>query len=674
MNLLLLLYLLLFTPLLGFLILTFLPQKYQKVAPTLSNVFLLTTFFFATFLLWKEPLGLATLSKDFIWVGFSNISFGVFITWYELMMLALASFIGLLVSIFSGKYMQEEARKKSYFAYLQLFAFAMLMLVASSNLLQTYIFWELVGLASYLLIGFWREKSEAVIASRKAFLTNRVGDVGFLIGIALIFAYTGELTFGQIYSAVLTGKIPASVLTAIGVCIFLGAMAKSAQFPLHIWLPDAMQGPTPISALLHAATMVAAGVFLSAKMLFLFDTDVRLFVAIIGSFSMLLGAYKAIFERDIKKVLAYSTISQLGLMMLAIGLGSAEAAFFHLLTHAFFKAGLFLCVGAILDYLHKLEKQYHIHADFQDMQLLGGLRKKMPLVFVIYTLCMFSLVGLPFFSGFLSKEAILANIWQESQRNSINFIFFVVALISTFLTAFYIAKQWFLVFFGDFRLARQFPEISLEKAKMPWQYSLVLIVLGIFTLGLVFSPSNPIHIEANIFVDFSNLNLTQTPTFLPLTVTFLALSGLLLGFWHKSAVFIDKLLAIKFLQKFLRRSFSRFLLYSSQELHKIWQREKDTLGVAFWLVIPILWLTKQASKMENLWSNFLDNIAKTKVVLAHILAWLDKSLIDGLIHFILYLGRSCGDMLRNFQGRNIQGYFGFAIFFILLSLLTYLIL
>jgi NADH-quinone oxidoreductase subunit L len=673
LTLLLLLYILLLSPLVGFLKLTFLPQKYKSLSPFLSHFFLFVSFVLAAFLLWKEPLGLARLSTDFSWVGFANINFGVLLTWHELLMLALVSLIALLVSIFSEKYMQSDANKRHYFAYLQLFTFAMLMLVASSNLLQTYIFWELVGFASYLLIGFWREKPEALRASRKAFLTNRVGDVGFLVGIALIFAYTHELSFMGIYSAVLAGKIPASALTLVGICVFLGAMAKSAQFPLHIWLPDAMQGPTPISALLHAATMVAAGVFLAAKLLFLFDTDTKLFIAIVGAVSMLLGAYKAIFERDIKKVLAYSTISQLGLMMLAIGSGSAEAAFFHLLTHAFFKAGLFLCVGAILDYLHQLEKQHHIHADWQDMHLLGGLRKKMPLVFIIYTFCMFSLVGLPFFSGFLSKEAILVNLWQQSQIQSSHFIFLVLALLSTFLTAFYIAKQWFLVFFGEFRLDKQFPTLKLNTSKisLAWQYRVVLSILGAATLFLPFSPKNPFDFLQNIWVVFPENTATHAPVGLAVLAVGLGGLGILAGFWTKTATRLTAFFGLGFLQK--QEIFSRVLRLISQKLSQQWQSQKGQMGVAFWVVRPMTWLAEQTNQIELFWSSFLDNVARAKVVLAHIVAWSDKTFVDGFIHLLVYVGKILGQIFRTSQGRNVQGYFGFVIFFLLLSLLTYLI-
>ena len=671
---LLVLYVLLCSPLLGFLTLTFLPHKYKDAAPLLSRILLFFSFALAAFLLYKNPSGFGTLSKDFVWVGFSNIEFGIFVSWGELLMLFLVNLIALVVSIFSETYMQNDAGKKRYFAFLQLFVLAMLMLVVSSNLLQTYIFWELVGFVSYLLIGFWREKPEAIRASRKAFLTNRLGDIGFLIGIALIFSYTNELSFGGIQSAVFAGKIPTPALSIIGICIFLGAMAKSAQFPLHIWLPDAMQGPTPISALLHAATMVAAGVFLSAKIIFLFDNDARLFIAIIGGASMLLGAYKAIFERDIKKVLAYSTISQLGLMMLAIGVGSAEAAFLHLLTHAFFKAALFLCVGAILDYLHDLEKKHSIHADFQDMHLLGGLRKPMPLVFVVYTLSMFSLIGLPFFSGFLSKEFIFVSIWQQSQSESLYWALFVAALFSTFLTGFYIAKQWFLVFFGAFRLTQQFPQINLEKARTTWQYVVSLCILGLFTFGFAFSLTNPLDLNSNIWLDISAEKVSHNPVFIPFLAAFLGLSGLFFGFWRKTATLFSSILAMSFWFKPLNSFFSRFVLLVSQSLYRSWQRQKATLGVVFWLTSPVLWFAGKMSALEKTFSNFLDNIARTKVVLAHIVSWLDKAFVDGFIHFLIYLGKSFGDMFRNLQGKNIQSYFSFVIFFLLLSILTYILL
>ena len=662
------LYALLFCPLLAFLVLIFLPHKYQQTAPLLSRISLLASFGLALFLLYENP----ALSKDFVWVGFSDIKFGFGANRNELLMLFLVNLIALVVSIFSETYMQNDARKRHYFAFLQLFVFAMLMLVVSANLLQTYIFWELVGFVSYLLIGFWQEKPEAVRASRKAFLTNRIGDVGFLIGIALIFAHTGELSFVELQNAVSNGKISDTLLTAIGICVFLGAMAKSAQFPLHVWLPDAMAGPTPVSALLHAATMVAAGVFLSAKIIFLFNADAKIFITLVASLSVLLGAYKAVFERNIKKLLAYSTISQLGLMMLAIGAGSAETALFHLFTHAFFKAGLFLCVGAILDYLHSLEKKYHLHTDFQDMHLLGGLRKPIPLVFGIYTLCMFALVGLPFFSGFLSKEAIFASIWQKQQENFIYTFAFVVALCSAFLTAFYIAKQWFLVFFGEFRLSVQFPQIQLEKVKISWQYTISLLALGIFTLGIIFS-LNPFHFEQNFWLDLGHLSL-QTPAFLPLVATFLGILGLGLGFWKKTASVLTAVLAVDFLEKPFGAFLIRLLRLLSQNIYQAWLSNKQTFGVAFWLVSPVLWIARFMSSFEKFWSNFLDNVARAKVVLAHIVTWADKTFVDGFIHFLLFFGKNLGNLFRNLQGRNIQAYFSFVIFFLLLGLLAYLLL
>ena len=655
---------LLFCPLLGFLVLVLLPHQYKAISPLLSRIFLFVFFGLASFLLYENLV----LSIDFVWVSFSEIKFGFFVSWNERLMLFLVSFIALLVGIFSEIYMQNDANKKRYFALLQLFVFAMLMLVVSANLLQTYIFWELVGFVSYLLIGFWQEKPEAVRASRKAFLTNRVGDVGFLIGIALIFAHTGELSFVELQNAISSGKISDTLLTAIGICVFLGAMAKSAQFPLHIWLPDAMAGPTPVSALLHAATMVAAGVFLSAKIIFLFNTDAKIFITTVAIFSVLLGAYKAVFERNIKKLLAYSTISQLGLMMLAIGAGSAETALFHLLTHAFFKAGLFLCVGAILDYLHKIEQNHCIHTDLQDMHLLGGLRKPMPLVFGVYTLCMFALAGLPFFSGFLSKEAIFTILWQKKQENFIYQFAFLTALFASFLTAFYIAKQWLLVFFGEFRLSGQLPQIRLEKAKISWQYTISLATLGLFTFGITFS-LNPFRFEQNFWLNLANGSL-QTPAFLPFVTTFLGILGLGLGFWEKTASVLTAVLAVDFLEKPFGAFLIRLLRSLSQNVYQAWQTNKKTLGVAFWLVSPVLWLSRLLSNFETFWSNFLDNLARTKVVLAHIIAWADKTFVDGFIHFLLFLGRNLGNLFRNLQGRNIQAYFSFVIFFLLLGLLA----
>ena len=284
----------------------------------------------------------------------------------------------------------------------------MIGIIFSSNLIMLFIFWELVGLSSYLLIGFWYEKDSAIKANKKAFLTNRIGDAGFMIGILILYTYTGNLDFDYLIQWFNSeNSIPSSWTFVLGLGLFFGCVGKSAQFPLQVWLPDAMEGPTPVSALIHAATMVAAGIYLIARVFFILSDDVLLFIAYTGAITAFMGAIAACTQSDIKKVLAFSTISQLGYMVLALGVGAFDAALFHLVTHAFFKACLFLGSGSIIHSLHHLEHETDTHFDPQNMLLMGGLRKKMPLTFITYCIATAALVGVPLFSGFLSKDAIL---------------------------------------------------------------------------------------------------------------------------------------------------------------------------------------------------------------------------------------------------------------------------
>ncbi|UHG90826.1 NADH-quinone oxidoreductase subunit L [Spirosoma oryzicola] len=379
-----------------------------------------------------------TLRSD--WATISGVSFGLSFRLDALsgLMLVLVHFVALLVQIYSLSYLHDEPKLARYFAYLQLFVGAMLGIVLAGNLLVMYAFWELVGLASYLLIGFYTERPAASQAAKKAFLMNRVGDIGFLLGIFLTYYYFDTLEF----SALTTDNLPATLPTAIGLCLFMGCVGKSAQFPLLTWLPDAMEGPTPVSALLHAATMVAAGIFLLARIHPLLSPDALVVIALVGTMTTIWGGYSAVFQTDIKKVLAFSTVSQLGLMVAGMGTGNVGGAMFHLLTHAFFKAGLFLSAGAV------------IHAvDTQDMRQMGGLRKMIPVTFIAYSICVAALAGLPFFSGFLSKEAILGGAvhWAHEQGSGLAYLVPVLLIGSSGLTALYMVRQWRMIFFGDYR-------------------------------------------------------------------------------------------------------------------------------------------------------------------------------------------------------------------------------
>ena len=364
---------------------------------------------------------------------------GILIDNVTAVMLLVVTIVSTLVHLFSIGYMHGDPRYSRYFAYLSIFSFSMLGLVLAESFLFIYIFWELVGLSSYLLIGFWFEKKSASDAGKKAFIVNRVGDFGFLIGILIIYATCGVMGYDQVFLAIGEGKLSGTLLTLAGIGVFCGAIGKSAQFPLHVWLPDAMEGPTPVSALIHAATMVAAGVYLVGRVYPMFTPDAFLFIAYFGLITLFLTATIALAQNDIKKVLAYSTCSQLGYMIMGLGVGGYTAGLAHLTTHAAFKACLFLGSGSVIHAVHS-----------QDIQEMGGLRKKMPITFVTFLIATLAISGVPGFSGFYSKDMILGAALEFGMKsaNPLHMIFFIGALFTAGLTAFYMFRLVILTFFG----------------------------------------------------------------------------------------------------------------------------------------------------------------------------------------------------------------------------------
>ena len=380
-------------------------------------------------------------------VGGLKMEIGFMVDGLTAMMMCVVTFVSLMVHVYTIGYMDEDAGYNRFFAYISLFTFAMLMLVMSNNLLQLFFGWEAVGLVSYLLIGFWFNKPSAIFANMKAFLVNRVGDFGFILGIGLLAAYTGTLNYTEVFakaSGLTSMMLPGSdwmLVTVICICLFIGAMGKSAQFPLHVWLPDSMEGPTPISALIHAATMVTAGIFMVARMSPLFElSDVALnFILVIGAITALFMGFLGIIQNDIKRVVAYSTLSQLGYMTVALGASAYSVAVFHLMTHAFFKALLFLGAGSVIMGMHHN----------QDIRWMGGVRKYMPITWITSLLGSLALIGTPFFSGFYSKDSIIEAV-AESHLPAAGFAHFAV-LAGVFVTAFYSFRMYFLVFHGKER-------------------------------------------------------------------------------------------------------------------------------------------------------------------------------------------------------------------------------
>ena len=384
---------------------------------------------------------------EWLVIGGLKMEIGFLIDGLSAMMMCVVTFVSLMVHIYTIGYMEEDPGYQRFFSYISLFTFAMLMLVMSNNFLQLFFGWEAVGLVSYLLIGFWFKKPTAIFANMKAFLINRVGDFGFILGIGLVVAYAGTLNYTEAFAkgAELAAlNLPGSdwmLITVICICLFIGAMGKSAQFPLHTWLPDSMEGPTPISALIHAATMVTAGIFMVARMSPLFElSDTALsFIMIIGSITALFMGFLGIIQNDIKRVVAYSTLSQLGYMTVALGASAYSVAVFHLMTHAFFKALLFLAAGSVI---------IGMHHD-QDIRNMGGLRKYMPITWITALLGSLALIGTPLFSGFYSKDSIIEAVHATNLYGS-GFANFAL-LAGVFVTAFYSFRMYFLVFHGNER-------------------------------------------------------------------------------------------------------------------------------------------------------------------------------------------------------------------------------
>ena len=486
-------------------------------------------------------------------VGGLKMEVGFLVDGLTAMMMCVVTFVSLMVHIYTMGYMEEDDGYNRFFGYISLFTFAMLMLVMSNNLLQLFFGWEAVGLVSYLLIGFWYNKPTAVFANMKAFLVNRVGDFGFILGIGLIVAFAGTLNYTEIFGKagdLAKLNFPGTswmLITVICICLFIGAMGKSAQFPLHVWLPDSMEGPTPISALIHAATMVTAGIFMVARMSPLFElSDTALsFIIVIGSITALFMGFLGIIQNDIKRVVAYSTLSQLGYMTVALGVSAYSVAVFHLMTHAFFKALLFLAAGSVIMGVHHN----------QDIRWMGGLRKYMPITWMTSLIGSLALIGTPLFSGFYSKDSIIEAV-HESHLWGAGFANFAV-LAGVFVTAFYSFRMYFLVFHGKERFDQN-PDAHHDSHKdghhdshhdahdehaddhkpheSPWVVTMPLILLAIPSVLIGYLTINGM-LFGDFFKDAIFVDTAKHPTMKELAVNFhgameMAVHGLTtLPFW-----------------------------------------------------------------------------------------------------------------------------------------------
>lgn len=614
--------------------------------PLLPLASALIIFFFGDFLPMRGAfLGILAMAVNFVWaailflqglsqslplpyqasvswftVGPYTAELGVLVDPLTVSMLVVVTLVSLLVQIYSVGYMHDDPRFKRYYAYLSLFTFAMLGLVVSNNILQTLVCWEIMGVSSYLLIGFWFEKQSAAYAGRKAFITTRVGDLGFLIGVLLLFSHAGTFNFTQLSDHVQNGFLPATIAGAAGLCLFWGAMGKSAQFPLHVWLPDAMEGPTPVSALIHAATMVAAGVFLVARNYFLFQAlpwtlDV---VAAVGLFTAALAATMALVSTDIKQVLAFSTISQLGYMMLGLGVGGYTAGVFHLVTHAFFKALLFLGAGSVIHAMHT-----------NDLRKMGGLLKKMPVTGVTFLCGCLALSGFPFLSGYYSKDAILAQVYHHSPP------FFYVAVAVAALTAFYTFRLYFMTFAGEPRDA----EAHGHAHESPFSMTGPLIVLAFLAVLAGYS----IHESFSAFVVLPGALEEHHGWLVPLVSSVAALGGIGVAYLF-----------------YVTRSFSPELAAErAQGLHKL-LKGRYFLDEAYLMVI--------VANVDRLgrfffWtdSRLLDRIGVDgwgwlTELLSRVQKWLDVNVVDMAVNATGKITQEVGRVVRKFQTGFVQHY------------------
>ncbi|WP_225975032.1 NADH-quinone oxidoreductase subunit L [Anseongella ginsenosidimutans] len=614
-------------------------------------------------------------------IGNTTIEAGITLDNLSVLMLGLVTFISLLVHIYSMAYMKGDPRYHRYWPYLSLFVFSMLGLVLSGNLLITYMCWELVGVASYLMIGFWFERPKAALASQKSFIINRLGDIGFLVALMSLFSLAGTFDIQALNQQIgdalrqaaaalplsdtadAAGAISGTADVRIYIAaagLTLAAFAKSAQFPLHTWLPDAMEGPTSVSSLIHAATMVAAGVFLLARMFPLFPGELLDVIAVAGTFTAFLAATVALVQFDIKKVLAYSTISQLGFMMLGIGTGHYEAAIFHLVTHAFFKCLLFLGAGAVIHHIHEVKHHHNLEIGEQDMRIMGGLRREMPLTFWVYTLAAAALAGLPFFSGFLSKEMILLGSFGWAlEKGGFWLLIPLSAVATSLLTAWYIGRQWSLVFMGKSRTpALAHVKEGNLKMKIP------MAVLGVFTLFIWFSLNPFSTSDIALAGAFSANNTAALLQGVPGIITW----GLLL----LALVGLPAVLYTAF------RGFSMKAQFREKEsglenfLSRGWYLDPVYNAI---FVRPVLWLGNSMQAIDKkLVDGFLHLLERLVRSLSKVAAWLDKVIVDGLVNAIGGRARSLGDFFRGFQTGRVQQYMALAVFGLMILYLIKIVL
>ena len=568
----------------------FFQNSSKKLTSIISNTSILAAFLLSIYMLYSfYSSNSGAISHNiftFADVEQFSLHFGLYIDSLSLIMCSVVTSVSLLVHFYSIAYMKDDSSYNRFFIYTNFFTFSMLLIVLSNNFFQLFIGWELVGLSSYLLIGFWLKKDTAINANYKAFIVNRVGDVGLLLGLCLIFLIYGSTDYDQIFNlkySIFSDQLNIfgysfNTLSAVCFLLFIGAMAKSAQIPLHFWLPDSMEGPTPISALIHAATMVTAGIYMVARLSPLYELtdDVLLFILYVGSLTAFLLGLVALVQNDIKRIIAYSTISQLGYMTAALGASLYSLAMFHLITHAFFKALLFLCAGSIIIKCH--------HE--QDIRKIGGLRKYMPITYLAFLYASLSLIGFPLTSGFYSKETIIDAIGYYGHT-----VPYILLLLSIFTTTLYTSKIFFKVFFGDSTISDKFKSSDEENDKEI-----------IYPLFILTAPS--VFIGLFIYDPLMNGSLFQSS---------LASSSLVSSFYNDYAInslefFLHSFLTINFLILFVAILFSYFFFYKKSFEFRVPDTIKKILTqeYGFNYFSSVLIPNYQKKITEYLWKN-IDN-------------------------------------------------------------------
>lgn len=550
----------------------------------------------------------------------------------SVLMLFVVTLISFLVHLYSAGYMAGDQGIRKYFGMLGFFTFAMLGIAVSGNLLLIFFFWELVGFSSYMLIGHWSEKPSAAAAAKKAFIFNRIGDAGFLIGLMILWANTS--TFSIVHLRAL-GE-PASWQTAASLCIFCGVAGKSAQFPLLTWLPDAMEGPTPVSALIHAATMVAAGIFLLVRMDFLFPPAALNVIACIGALTALMAAAAALAQHDLKKILAYSTISQLGLMATAFGAGAPEAAMLHLFTHAFFKACLFLSAGAIIHTLHQAQQQAHVHFDAQDIRNLGGLRKKMPFTFAAFVISGSALAGIPFFSGFLSKEAILTAVMHWKGDHTWRYLIVIATVVVSFITVLYTFRLIWKIFMGEEDVTK-----TLAVTRPPMVMRAPMALLMAASAWMIIS-WNPFHYTGWLYGSLPHTSIHTSDSLTIFSIAWV-MFALVVAYWLRNR------------------------MWQSNVLLNIFYLDTVYAFVVARTTVQLAWVTDH---IDRRWiDGFLHASAYAQVTIASLAGWFDHAIVDGMVNGLAKLAQGVGSFIRTFQDGKIQLYILWASLAIIIFLI-----